>query len=71
MKAMVYVVSDLAKGYDKLKTPYWRPTGMFSSIVAAKKWANYNSSIITQHTLCEARKVMDLRQLPETYEVIA
>lgn len=67
---MVYVVSDLAKGPAPLRTPYWRPTGMFSSIVDAKKWANYNSSIITEHTLCEAQKVMNERKLPETYEVI-
>lgn len=68
---MVYVVSDLAKGYDPLRTPYWRPTGMFTSIVDAKKWANYNSSIITEHTLSEAERVMNMKELPETYKVIA
>lgn len=66
----VYVVSDLAKGYDKLKRPYWRPTAMMNSIVAAKAWANPNYSIITVHTFEEANEIMAKRELPSDYRIV-
>lgn len=71
MEAMdIYVVSDLAKGYDRLKRPYWRPTAMMNSIIAAKAWANPNSSIITVHTFEEANEIMANRELPSDYRIV-
>jgi hypothetical protein len=65
-----YVVSDMRRGYDKLRTPYWRPTAMMNSIVAAKAWANPNYSIITVHTFEEANEIMANRELPSDYRIV-
>lgn len=70
MTLQVYVVSDLAKGYDKLQTPYWRPTGMFSSLVFAKRWAFPGTSIITEHEFEEASEIMKTKTMPTTYKIV-
>lgn len=70
MTRTVYVVSDLAKGFDKLKTPYWRPTAMVTDIIAAKAWANYNYSIITEHTFEEGSQIMKTKTMPVDYKVV-
>lgn len=67
---VAYIVSDLAPGYDKLKTPYWRTTGVFSCILAAKKWASPSHSIITIHKWHEATAIHAKRKLPDEYRIV-
>jgi hypothetical protein len=69
MTRIAYVVSDLAPGYDRLRTPYWRPTAMVSDIILAKRWAGQHS-IITEHSWQEASQIMATRTLPEDYKII-
>lgn len=66
----LYIVADLAPGYDALKTPYWRTMGVFNSLALAKGFA-FPMSIITEwsdHDL--AFKVHRSRVLSGNYKVI-
>lgn len=70
MARIVYIVSDLAKGFDKVKTPYWRPTAMVSCITAAKAWANPNYSIVTEHTFEEGSQILKTKTMPTDYKIV-
>jgi hypothetical protein len=64
----VYVVSDLRQTHAPNYRPYWRVVGVFSSIIFAKRYADPNMSIITEHDAEENITVGG--ELPEIRKVV-